>query len=320
MKKLFTLSALGLTILLAGCSQNKATSSSEESATSAQSQIQAKEGTITYLGQDYTLKFPTTKIVTASFESMEDAAALSVEPLGGVTVGGEMPDYLKGKLGDKMVNIGDKFGPNVEAVAALQPDLILGSTKFDKDVTNNLSKIAPTINVSHKSDDWTNNLSLMGTVSGKDELAKKLITDYQNDLESFKKDKSDLADKKILIVRIREGELCIYGPDFYYNPMLYKDLGFQIPSEVSAIKGQTTISKEQLAKIDTDIILVQFMPSENKSFPNALNDLKEDAIWNSIPAVSSKQVFYNIVDGGYQGGTYLSKEVMLKALNENKIG
>lgn len=214
-----------------------------------------------------------------------------------------------------MTNVGNKFGPNLESVTALTPDVILGSTKFDDKVTNNLTKIAPTINVSHLSDNWADNLNLLGTISGKSKKAQQLIANYKKDLQTFKDEHADIANKKILIVRIREGELCIYGTDFYYNPTLYKELGFSVPSEVASVKGQTTISVEQLAKLDTDIILVQFMKSENKGFSTALDELKQNTIWKSIPAVSNQQVFYNIVDGGYQGGTYLSKEVMLKALN-----
>lgn len=316
-KKLFVVSALALSFFIAGCSQNDSSSDTDTSTT--ESSAVAKEGTVQYLGTDYTVKYPTSKIVTASFEAMEDAAALDVQPIGAVTISGEIPSYLKDKLGDKVTNVGDKFGPDVESVTALSPDVILGSTKFDDDVTNNLNKIAPTINVSHKSADWADNLKLLGTLSGKSDEAEKLISDYNDDLAAFKKANSDISDKKILMIRIREGELCIYGPDFYYNPMLYTDLGFAVPTEVANITSQTTISTEQVAKVDADIILVQFMDSENEGFTTALDDLKSNSIWKSVPAVANNQVYYNIVDGGYQGGTYLSKEVMLKAIKDEVI-
>lgn len=311
-KKLFIFSILLLSVFLSGCSQTKNTDNKSKNT----SQTKTTSNIINYLNKNYTVKAPTSKIVTASFESMEDAVALNFHPIGAVTISEEMPGYLKNKLGKGVANIGDKFGPNVESVAALKPDIILGSTKFDEKVTSNLTKIAPTINVSHKSDDWEKNLMLMGTLTGKLEKAKNLISNYEKDLKDFKKNNPEITNKKIMIIRIREGELCIYGEDFYYNPMLYKDLGFSMPKELEAVKGQTTISKEQLSKINSDIILVQFMASENKSFPNALKDLKNDTLWKNIPAVAKDNVFYNVVDGGYQGGTYLSKEVMLKALNQ----
>lgn len=313
MKKfLYIISIILLSVFLSGCSRTK----NDDNKNKYTSQSQTSSDTINYLNKTYNVKSPTSKIITASFESMEDAVALNFHPIGAVTISGDMPGYLKNKLGKNVANIGDKFGPNVESVASLKPDVILGSTKFDDSVTSNLTKIAPTINVSHKSDDWDKNLILMGTLTGEVDKAKKLVSNYENDLITFKKNNPEITNKKIMIIRIREGELCIYGEDFYYNPMLYKDLGFSMPKEIQTVKGQTTISKEQLSKIDNDIILVQFITSENKGFPNALTDLKNDTLWKNIPAVAKNNVFYNVVDGGYQGGTYLSKDVMLKALNE----
>jgi iron complex transport system substrate-binding protein len=313
-KGVVLVSALMLLFVLGGCGKENKAETTEKSSTKISTT--AKEATINYLDTDYTVKLPSSKIITASLEAMEDAAALNIKPLGAITVAGEIPNYLAKELGDEVVNVGDKFGPDVESVTALSPDVILGSTKFDDEVTSNLNKIAPTINVSHKSDDWEANLKLLGTLAGKADDADKLISDYKNDLKTFQAEHSDVSDKKILLLRIREGELCIYGTDYYYNPMLYKDLGFAAPKEVTGVDGQTTVSPEQLAKIDADIIIVQFMDSENEGFNSALDDLKKDAIWKSVPAVANKQVFYNVVDGGYQGGTYLSKEVMLQAMND----
>lgn len=311
-KKIISVSVLFVLLALTGCGKIKESNITKESSINQKVKI-------SYLNTESVVTYPTSKIITASLEAMEDSAALDVKPSGAITVGGEIPSYLKKQMGDKVVNVGDKFGPNVESVTALSPDVILGSTKFDDEVTENLNKIAPTINVSHKSDDWEANLKLLGTLAGKSDEADKLIADYKNDLKNFKADHSDVPNKKILMLRIREGELCIYGADYYYNPMLYKDLGFIAPKEVAGVDGQTTISPEQLANIDVDIIIVQFMDSENEGFLSSLDELKKNAIWKSVPAVANKQVFYNVVDGGYQGGTYLSKKVMLQAMNEQVV-
>lgn len=316
-KKLFILSILVLSVVLASCGKGRETNTTEKNRDNISSET--RKESVSYLNTNYTVTFPTSKIITASLESMEDAVALGVEPLGAITVSGQIPSYLKKQLGDKVVNVGDKFGPNIESITALSPDVILGSTKFDENVTNNLNKIAPTINVSHKSSDWAENLKLLGTLTGKSDTANKLISEYKSNLETFKTEHSTISNTKILMLRIREGELSIYGADYYYNPMLYKDLGFGIPTKVSDVDGQTTISPEQLAKIEADIIIVQFMDSENEGFTSALDDLKKDTVWKSVPAVAKKHVFYNVVDGGYQGGTYLSKKTLLSALNDQLI-
>ncbi|OQO82976.1 Fe-bacillibactin uptake system FeuA [Enterococcus casseliflavus] len=289
---------------------------SSETKNESSSDLASQEQVITYLDKDYEIIYPTQKIVTASLEAMEDAVALGFEPLGAVTVDDGFPNYLKEHLGEDVANVGNKFGPDVEAVTALTPDVILGSTKFDDSVTASLSKIAPTINVSHQSINWEDNLRLMGQLTGKTEDAEQKIVDYQSDLSAFKKDHPNTPDQKAVIIRIRDGELCVYGEKVYYNPMIYGDLGFQIPEELNAIEAQTTISVEQFAKWNVDVVFVQFSDEENAGHLDFLNNLKENAIWQSTPAVNSNHVYYNIVDAGYQGGTYLSKEAFLSSASD----
>jgi iron complex transport system substrate-binding protein len=318
MKKTFLYSLVLASLLLTGCTSPK---EKEVKSASSESSVEAvaTEEKITYLDQEYAVKIPTTNIITASVETMEDAAALIIQPLGAVTVGGEIPSYIAPSLGKDVANVGDKFGPNVELVTTLTPDVILGSTKFDDDVTKNLEKIAPTINVSHVSENWKDNLKLLGTLSGKEEEADKLISDYETSLKETKEAQPNIGDLKVVILRVRGGELCLYGENVYYNPMLYTDLGFKKPAEIDKVKGQETISVEQFSKINPDIVFVQFAKEENNGHENFIDNLKNDPIWQSMAAAKNDKVYYDIVDGGYQGGTYLSKKVMLDALNKDVL-
>ncbi|WP_189372423.1 iron-siderophore ABC transporter substrate-binding protein [Enterococcus sp. OL5] len=303
--------------MLSACGTTSSQTAASTAATTENSSASiAQTQSLTYLDTDYDVVYPTKKIVTASLEAMEDAVALGVEPIGAITVGDDFPSYLKDRLGADVANVGNKFGPDVEAVTALAPDVILGSTKFDDAVTASLTKIAPTINVSHQSTNWEANLRLMGQLAGKTEEAEQKITDYQADLTAFKEDHPDTTDQKAVMIRIRDGELCVYGENVYYNPTIYGDLGFQVPEELNEIEAQTTISVEQFAKWDVDLVFVQFSDEENAGNLDFLDSLKENAIWKSIPAIADNHVYYNIVDAGYQGGTYLSKEAFLSGASD----
>ena len=317
-KKTFLYSVILASLLLTACGQTKKEKAvTNESSTSIEAT--AKEDKITYLDEEYDVKYPTTKLITASLEPMEDAAALNIHPLGAVTVGGEIPSYIADSLGDDVKNVGDKFGPNVELVTSLQPDIILGSTKFDDDVTTNLEKIAPTINVSHVSDHWKENLELIGKLSGKEKEATALISEYETELTDTKEKFPNIADSSVVILRVRGGELCMYGENVYYNPMFYNDLGFKKPTEIDKVNGQETISIEQFTKINPDYVFVQFASEENSGHENFIDELKNDPIWKSMTATKEDRVFFDIVEGGYQGGTYLSKKVMLDALTDRVL-
>ncbi|MFP3810377.1 ABC transporter substrate-binding protein [Bacillus sp. SIMBA_005] len=298
-----------MTITTAACgdAENKPASNTTKSKSA-----EIAETSINYLDQTYKLKTPVKRIVIAgSLESMEDAKLLDIEPIGASTVGGAFPELFK-DITAKTEGIGEKTEPNLEKILKLKPDVILGSTKFPPATIKKLDKIQTTIPVSHVSSDWESNLLLLGTLTGKSEEAKNIISDYQKDLKQAKetlKDKS--SNKTAVILRIRQGDLYLYPEDVYFNSTLYGDLGFTAPNDIKKAKAQALISLERLGELNPDYIFVQFSKEENSSKPNALKDLEENKIWTSLKAVKNGHINENVVDPMLQGGTALSKTTFL---------
>lgn len=142
--------------------------------------------TIEYLGQSYTVPKHVEKIViTGAMEAMEDAASLDVRPTGAISIGGKFPEIFA-SVTSASESIGEKIQPDLEKILQLKPDVILGSTKFQKEMHEKLQKIAPTILVSHISTNWEANLKLMGELSGKEAKADQIIAKYKADSEAAK--------------------------------------------------------------------------------------------------------------------------------------
>ena len=317
MKKYMT---VGATILLAlSLSACGTTSESSTKSKTSASETQAKEITINYLGKDYTFPNPVENIVAASLESMEDAAILGIKPVGVLEVAGAVPDYLSKEL-DGAALIGDKFAPNAEAILALDPDAIIGTSKWSEDVTVQMNKMATTLPYSHISTHWKDNLLALGELAGKTEEAEKVIADYDTKAKEAKEKLGEsAADKNAVIIRIRAGALSIYGADLYLNPVLYEDLGMKVPDLIANTDKQTEISKETLAEVNPDIIFLQFEESENTDAPTALDDLLADPIFSSLTATKNDEVFVNVVAPLAQGGTAWSKSKFLDAAVEKLV-
>jgi len=273
--------------------------------------------TIHYLGKHYAVPAKTDRIViTGSMEAMEDALVLGVKPVGAITVGGKFPDMFA-EMTRSAQSIGEKAQPHMETILKLKPDVILGSTKFPPAVSEKLGKIAPTIPVSHISTNWEANLRLLAELTGKQDLAEQILKKYQRDVAAAKAQLGDrLKDKKVVMVRIRGGNIMIYPEDVFFNPSLYRDLGLTAPQEIKNAKAQETISLEKFSEMNPDYIFVQFSENENKDQPHALENLQHNPIWQSINAVKNKKVFLNVVDPLAQGGTAWSKIHFLKAAVE----
>ncbi|KEP25488.1 ABC transporter substrate-binding protein [Bacillus zhangzhouensis] len=296
-------------VISSACGSGNQKTTTTKKTTSTEASAQAE---VEYLGKTYQVKTPAKRLVIAgSLESMEDAKLLGVEPIGASTVGGAFPSLFE-DITSKTEGIGEKTEPNLEKILKLNPDVILGSTKFPPATIKKLEKVQTTIPVSHISSDWKDNLLLLGELTGKKNEAKTIISNYQKDLVKAKKLlKETSKNKTAIILRIRQGDLYVYPEDVYFNSTLYGDLGFTAPNDVKKAKAQALLSMERLGELDPDYIFVQFSEEENASNPNALKDLEANQIWASLQAVKHGHVSENIVDPLLQGGTALSKTTFL---------
>jgi len=273
---------------------------------------------ITYLGESYEVPAKVERIViTGSMESMEDALVLAVNPVGAISVGGEFPEMFAPVVGEAQ-SIGEKTQPDLEAIVKLEPDVILGSSKFPEETMEKLKLIATTFPVSHISTNWGANLELLGELTGKEKEAKEAIEAYNQKIEESKgKLAETVKDKTVVAIRIRQGNLFIYPEAVFFNPVLYTDLGIAVPAPVQLAKAQENISLEQFTELNPDYIFVQFSLDENADNPKALEDLEANPIWSSITAVKEGKVFVNVVDPLAQGGTAWSKAAFLDAVVES---
>ncbi|TQR34272.1 iron-uptake system-binding protein [Lysinibacillus sphaericus] len=324
MNKYFKMCAPALLALsLAACGTDKAEeskSTNNAAETSAsETQDQAKTQTITYLGEKYEIAADVKNIVAASLESMEDAAMLGIKPVGVLDIAGKIPAYLASELeGAELV--GDKMTPNTEAILKLDPDVILGSTKYPKEMAEKLNKIQTMIPYSHVSTNWKENLTLLAQLSGKEDEAKKIIADYEAKVaDSQMKSKEQLADKQVLVIRVRGGIMYIYPAGVYLNPVLYEDLGAPIPEVLKTAKAQAELSLETLAEVNPDAIFLQFEESENADAPKALEELQKNPIFASLKASQNNQVFLNAIEPLAQGGTAWSKVKFLDIAAEKLL-
>jgi iron complex transport system substrate-binding protein len=283
------------------------------------SEEQLKEITINYLGTEYKFPNPVKNIVAASLEAMEDAVALGVKPVGVLEIAGEIPDYLAKEL-EGAALVGDKRSPNAEAILSLDPDAIIGTSKWSKDVMAKMNKIATTLPYSHISTNWKDNLLAFGQLTGKTAEAEKIISAYDAKAAKAKATLGDAAaDKEVLIIRVRSGLMNIYPPNVYLNPVLYEDLGLKVPEALTSVKAQQELTLETLSKINPDVIFLQFEESENTDAPSALEDLQKNPIFSNLTAAKNGEVHVNTIDPLAQGGTAWSKIKFLDVAVEKLV-
>lgn len=286
-----------------------------ETETGGEADNQSSETRIVkYLDEEFELPANVERIViTGAVEAMEDSIVLDVNPVGAISFSGTFPPLFE-SVTKNAVSIGEKTEPNFEAILSLKPDVILGSTKFPEEVTEQLKTIAPTILYSHISTNWEANLRLLGELSGKEAEAEAAIVTYKEDLQAAQATLGDkLKDKEVVVIRLRGGKMYVYPQTVYFNPVLYEELGLKVPEEITAAQAQEELSVEKFAEMNPDYVFLQFSADENKDTPNALEELQNNPIIKSVAAVKEGRTFVNVVDPLAQGGTAYSKIEFLKA-------
>lgn len=329
-KKFLFISFIALFMLiLAACGEKKAVEEESSTDTPKEEEVtQTKEEstnengtrTIEYLGESYEVPEKVERIVvTGAMEAMEDMVVLDVHPVGAIAIGGKFPQ-LYASVTDKAESIGEKIKPNFEKILELNPDVILGSTKFPEEVQSKLEKIAPTILVSHISTNWESNLNLLAELTGKQADAEKILSTYKADIEAAKSTLTEkLQDQKVAAIRIRGGQAYVYPKEVFLNAVLYGELGLAVPNEVAKAKSQEAISVEQLADMNPDYLFVQFSTDENADAPNALEDFKKNPIIQNITAFKNDRVFVNVLDPLMEGGPAYSRIKFLEAIQQNLV-
>lgn len=196
------------------------------------------------------------RVVVLDTGELDAAVSLGITPVGAVTtdVSTSLVEYLEPELVD-VEPVGTIGEPNLEAIAALRPDLILSNTVRHEDLYDELSAIGPTVFADDVGDTWKETLLLTGDALGEQERAEGLIADYEAraaDVGAAVTD-GDPAALEVSVVRFLPGQIRLYTPTSFIGTVL-ADAGFSRPQ--AQREGDTFVeaSAEQLAGADGDVV------------------------------------------------------------------
>ncbi|WP_326565551.1 iron-siderophore ABC transporter substrate-binding protein [Amycolatopsis rhabdoformis] len=240
--------------------------------------------TVTHaLGQTKIEKAPTRVIVLDSGE-LDDVLALGVTPVGMATTAGQtgVPSYLADRA-KGIPTIGSTDNLNLEKIASLQPDLILGSKLRANDLYPQLSKIAPTVFSIRPGFPWKENLLLIGAALGQENKAVAALNAYQKKADEVKA--GIKGNPKISLLRFHSTGIRIYG-DLSFIGVIFKDVGLQRPDNQHITELAKQISRERIDEANGDWIFY----SSYGAGPNADEKaVTGSGLWNGLSAVKAKQ-------------------------------
>jgi hypothetical protein len=178
----------------------------------------------------------------------------------------ELPSYLKKDAGTPK-NIGTINSLNLEAIAALKPDLILGSQLRAADSYDELSKIAPTVFSIRPGFTWKENYLLNAASLDKIAQAKTNLAAYDKRAEALG---AELGTHKPTVSMVRylpDGVIRLYGNDSFIGTIL-KDVGIPRPKNQDIADLAAEVSAENIDQADADWIFTGRRPPGRRPRPN----------------------------------------------------
>lgn len=194
------------------------------------------------------------RVVVLDTGELDSAVALGVTPVGAVRapVDSGLLSYLEPEL-EGVELVGEIGEPDLERIAALEPDLILGSEVRVADLYDELSAIAPTVFSETVGVAWKENLALHAEALGRQEQAQELLAEYERDAAAL----GDAVDDAttVSVVRFLPGEIRLYAQDNFIGTVL-ADAGIARPQAQDVAEFSVDVSPEQVDRAAGDVVLV----------------------------------------------------------------
>ena len=307
-RRQFWPTAVGMFSLLVGCNRRQAVTESVSDSLSP-----SESRPITHaLGTTRVPRSPQRIVALSGISELEALLVLGVKPFaaagddrsfGRIVWQPHVEDQMEG-----VEMLPSRRNISLEKLVTLQPDLIIGSASWLRQIYPQLGQIAPTVAIDNIQP-WQDNLRLVAEVVGKTEQAEAWITAFEEQVA-------------ILIETYLEAIAGITFTTAFYQPaqrqfrvivgheldQVFQQIGFTKPPEQSTI-GQVmgdalriaNISLERLDLIDTDILFIYSYDyntiQKAHELPESNRFLEAEPLLRHLQAVKNRRVF--IVPGHY---------------------
>jgi iron complex transport system substrate-binding protein len=297
-------------LLLSGCGGTVA----EEKPESASAEAGPEEITVTHAQGETTVPVKPERVLTFDIAALTTLDALDVDVWG--LPKENLPGSLEKYASNDYENIGTLFEPDYEAVQAAEPDLIIVAGRSAA-VYPELSKIAPTIDLSNDAADFRNsviaNAETLGEIFDRSDEVDEMVATLDDSVSDVQDVAADAGTG--LIVMTNAGEVSAFGPGSRFG-FLHDDLGIAPAIEdVEAATHGEAVSFEFLLETDPDWLFVVDRDAATTGATDNAKAVLDNEIVKQMSAYQNDRIVYvdpvawYIVNGGLSNLQAMTDEV-----------
>ncbi|KAA9028440.1 iron-hydroxamate ABC transporter substrate-binding protein [Niallia endozanthoxylica] len=284
---LFFSIVIGLLLIITACGNNddsttETKNENKESTETAEVTLDSAMGEVTIPAD--------IKRVMAPFH--EDALlALGVTPVAKWAIGETVQEYLEKDLKD-VPSI--EWNLPLEQVLSHEPDLIILENNMDgyEGKYEEYNKIATTYVMTEETQtDWHKQIETFGKILGKEEAAKKALSDYETKVTEAKDQlKEAIGDQTVAAIWAVGNQFFLFEHNRHSADVVYNELGLNQPALVKELGDAQNaqwnpISVEKLSELDADHVFLLALEGEQ-----GIETLENSAVWQSTPAAQNGNV------------------------------
>ncbi|WP_099361691.1 ABC transporter substrate-binding protein [Fredinandcohnia onubensis] len=235
------------------------------------------------------------RIVILTNEGTEALLAMGVKPVGAVRswIGDPWYEHIEDQMEGVEV-VGEESNVNIEAIAALEPDLIIGNKMRQENIYEQLKAIAPTVFAEDLRGDWQKNFTLYSKAVNKEEEGKKVLGEFEEHLNQVKEKIN--TDAEVSVVRFMEGRTRIYYTDSF-SGVIFEQLGLKRPQQQVDLFAENPedqfareVDQEKIPLMDADEIFYFTYETGNGEATKVEEDWINNPLWQGLNAVKAGKV------------------------------
>ena len=321
-KKLIVSVLAIMTLAFTGCSSASSVTESNAAVESTVEVEQMTAETVTVvhtLGETQVPKNPK-NVVVMDFGILDAMDALGIE-VAGLPLSGAVPDYLSDYTNKEVyTNIGSLKEIDLEKVFEVEPELIIIGGR-QASYYEELSKIAPTIQISVDASDYMNsfitNMNYLGEIFDKQEEVATKLEAIEASMQAIK-EKAAQKDVNGLIVLANGDAFSVYGKESRFG-IIHNEFGIRPVDETieESTHGQNA-SFEYIVEQNPDYLFIVDRTAATSATggEGAAKVLFDNELIKSTDAYKNGHIVYlDPVVWYTSGGGFTSTEIMLEEIS-----
>lgn len=251
------------------------------------------------------------RIVILTNEGTEALLAVGITPVGAVRswTGDPWYDHIADEMADVTV-VGEESAVNLEAIAALQPDLIIGNKTRQEKIYEQLSAIAPTVMAERLRGDWKINMALYTDAAGKGEEGQAALDAFAARQAKLAEELGDALNEEISLVRFGSAMTRIYYLDTFAG-LILGEIGFARPATQNKQEFADDVGKERIPDFEGDRMFYFTYETGDGGGDAQEAEWTADPLWQNLKVVKAGKA-HQVDDAIWNtAGGYIAANLLL---------